>query len=649
MCGIVGFYSSNYHEVDDLYQIIWNMTESLEHRGPDDKGVWKDSELNMFMGHRRLSILDLTDAGHQPMYSRCKRYIIILNGEIYNHVELRKKLNKSSEWRGSSDTETIIECIAEWGVEKTLNDLEGMFSIALWDLTNKKLYLARDPFGEKPLYYGWQGNNFFFGSELKSLKVHPQFISNLDRNSLALYFRHNCIPSPYSIYEGINKLIPGSYLTLDFKDIGKAKSAKPTPFWQLNDAIRFSKENAFQGTAEEAIEEVEFQLNKSVKQQMLSDVPLGAFLSGGIDSSTIVALMQKNSMDPVKTFTIGFDNNDFDEAIYAKEVAKHLGTDHTELYLSPDDAMSVIPSLSSMYCEPFSDSSQIPTYLVSKLASESVVVSLSGDGGDEIFGGYNRYTEGQKVWSNFNKLPKSIRHTSGALLTSFSPRIWDRAFSTAKYLLPRKFRFTSPGDKAHKLAEVLYQDTQEEFYKTLCSHWKDPENIVLNSKEYPTLLTNETGWLGSNNFIENMMAMDTNTYLADDILVKVDRAAMACSLETRIPMLSKNVVQSAWSLPLDLKIRDGVGKWPLRQVLYKHVPKDLIERPKQGFGMPLGDWLRGPLHEWASDLLNKENLTNSGYINPEPVMKLWDEHSKGERNWQYQLWDVLMFETWLNK
>jgi len=646
MCGIVGYYSRKESSLR-AEETIWNMTNALEHRGPNDKGIWKDTDLEILFGHRRLSILDLSKAGHQPMISHCENYIILLNGEIYNHLDLRKEFPNTFQWRGSSDTETVVECIAEWGLKKTLDKLEGMFSIALWNIQKKELSLARDPFGEKPLYYGWQGDYFFFSSELKALKRHPGFNPTIDRNSLSLYFRHNCIPAPYSIYKGISKLLPGSCLVIDFKNINNAMQAEPFSYYNLNEVIQTCKRNYSYMSEADLLIEAEHQLEKSVKQQMLSDVPLGAFLSGGIDSSSIVALMQKNSIDPVKTFTIGFKDNDFDEAIYANDVAKHLGTDHQELYVTSHDAMSVIPSLSSIYCEPFSDSSQIPTYLVSKLASERVSVSLSGDGGDEIFGGYNRYIDGKNTWANFNRLPKQIRHSFGKFLISFSPSLWDKCFNKVKYILPKDLRFTSVGDKAHKLAEVLFQDTQREFYTTLCSHWKNPDNVVLGSKEYSSLISNENEWLESDNFIEQMMAMDTRTYMADDILVKVDRAAMACSLETRIPMLSKNVVQFAWSLPIEQRIKEGKGKWPLRQVLYKYVPEHLIERPKHGFGIPIGGWLRDPLYEWSSDLLSEESLLNSGYLNPKPIIKMWKEHSNGTKNWQYHLWDVLMFENWL--
>lgn len=647
MCGIVGFYNGLHS--DDSREIIWNMTNALVHRGPDDKGIWKDNDLNIYLGHRRLSILDLSKEGHQPMVSRHGNLIILLNGEIYNHKDLRSQLGDTISWRGSSDTETVLECISNWGFEKTLEKIEGMFSIALWDLQRKELSLARDPFGEKPLYYGWQKKLFLFGSELKSFKHHPNFQPTIDKDSLALYFRHNCIPAPYTIYKGIKKLMPGSFITLDFKHEIKAMESQPRQYWNLNEAIEASKNNIFEGDEIEAYQEIELQLESSVRQQMISDVPLGGFLSGGIDSSTIISLMQKNSISPVKTFTMGFSHNEYDEAIYAKDVANHLGTDHTELYVTPKEAMSVIPHLPSIYCEPFSDSSQIPTYLVSKLASENVTVSLSGDGGDEIFGGYNRYIEGQKTWSSFNKLPRSIRHSFARALVSISPHIWDSCFSLVKNILPKKLRFTAPGDKIHKLADVMFEDTLRAYYEKLCSHWHDPEEIVFGSNEYPSLLSIDSEWLNSPNFTEKMMAMDIRTYMSDDILVKVDRAAMACSLETRVPMLSKKLVQAAWSLPIDMKIREGKGKWPLRQILYKYVPKDLIERPKQGFGIPIGNWLRGPLKEWAGDLLSRDKLLRDGYINPDPVLKLWQEHQKGENSKQYHLWDVLMFQQWLEK
>ncbi|MBF6620165.1 MAG: asparagine synthase (glutamine-hydrolyzing), partial [Patulibacter sp.] len=604
----------------------------------------------LVLGHRRLSILDLSPAGHQPMHSACSRYVIAFNGEIYNHLDLRRALEaegRAPAWRGHSDTETLLACFAAWDVEKTLKATVGMFALALWDRQSRLLTLARDRLGEKPLYYGWQQDVLLFGSEPKAFKAHPAFAAVVERNALTLLLRHNCIPAPYSIYEGIMKLMPGQFLGMPLDDVSAARAARPQAYWQANQVVEKGLSDPFRGSDDEAVDVLHDELSRSIGAQMLADVPLGAFLSGGVDSSTIVALMQAQSSRPVRTFTIGFDEGGFDEAVDAKAVARHLGTEHTELYVRPEDALAVIPKLSSIYCEPFSDSSQIPTFLVSEMARQHVTVALSGDGGDELFGGYNRYLHARKVWDGVQRWPAAARHMAAGFLRAVPPGAWDRMFDAAKPLLPRRLHLVAPGDKAQKLAGVLTVSDDHAFFHQLTSHWNDPASIVIGAREPRTLLTSPDSWPQADSFQHWMMAMDMQTYMADDILVKVDRAAMANSLETRVPLLDHRVVELAWRMPLNLKIRESQGKWLLRQVLYRHVPCKLIDRPKQGFGIPLGSWLRGALRDWAEDLLDESRLRQEGYLRPEPIRKMWASHLSGRQNWQYHLWNVLMFQAWL--
>lgn len=650
MCGFTGFFSA--HSDFELEPIITKMNDAITHRGPDDSGIWVDSSVGLALGHRRLAIVDLSPAGHQPMHSINGRYVIVFNGEIYNHHELRERLVEEGyelELRGHSDTEVLLNCLSLWGVEKTLKAAVGMFAFAFWDKQQNLLTLARDRLGEKPLYYGWQNNSLLFASELKALKFFPDFSGEVDRDALTLYLRHNCVPAPYSIYKGIYKLPAGGYLSLSLDDISTAKNTQVKTYWSVNEVVKKGIAQSFTGTPQEAVDLLEAQLSKSIGQQMLADVPLGAFLSGGVDSSTIVALMQAQSSRPIKTFTIGFDEGGYDEAVHAKAVAKHLGTEHSELYVRPEDALAVIPRLSSMYCEPFGDSSQIPTFLVSQMAEQQVKVVLSGDAGDELFGGYNRYLVARKVWGRMNRLPRILRVCGATLLRSLKPSTWDRLYGMAKPLLPKRFHLTTPGDKAHKLAGVLALSSGEAFYRQLNSHWSDPVSVVKGGREPKNLFTDSENWPQTDNFEHWMMAMDARGYMSDDILVKVDRASMAVSLETRVPMLDHRVFELAWRMPINLKIREGQGKWLLRQVLYRHVPKELIERPKQGFGIPLDSWLRGPLREWAETLLAEQRLVKDGYFNPEPIRKMWEEHLEGKRNWQHHLWSVLMFQSWLDE
>jgi len=520
-----------------------------------------------------------------------------------------------------------------------------MFAFAVWDRQTSTLTLGRDRLGEKPLYYGWQSDVFLFGSELKALKAHPAFENNINRGALCLYTRHNYIPAPYSIYEGIAKLRPGSLLTVSLQQ----REPKVWAYWSGAQVAEFGVANAFVGSAEQAVDALELLLKDAVRQQMMADVPLGAFLSGGVDSSTVVALMQAQSSKPVKTFTIGFNEEGYNEAVHAKAVAKHLGTNHTELYVTAEQARAVIPRLPTLYDEPFSDSSQIPTFLVSQLARQHVTVSLSGDAGDELFCGYNRYQMTANLWRKLAAVPLPLRKMAARGITSISPQSWNRLAGALAGLILRSARFANVGDKLHKGAGVLASQSADALYLGLVSHWHDPAAVVIGGHEPPTLLTGNVPALEGLDDVQRMMALDMLTYLPDDILAKVDRAAMGVSLETRVPFLDHRVVEFAWSLPQSMKLRDGQTKWALRQVLYRHVPQALIERPKMGFGVPIDSWLRGPLREWAEDLLSETRLKRDGFFHPAPIRQKWAEHLSGQRNWQYHLWDVLMFQAWLEE
>ncbi|MEW9624792.1 asparagine synthase (glutamine-hydrolyzing) [Rhodanobacter geophilus] len=649
MCGLAGFWQLHGGARDALLEQVQSMSARLRHRGPDDSGAWCDESAGIVLAHRRLSILDLSPAGHQPMLSACGRYVLVFNGEIYNHPDLRQRLlaeGAAIAWRGHSDTETLLACFLAWGVERTLQACVGMFAFALWDRQQRALTLARDRLGEKPLYYAWQGDTLLFGSELKALKAHAAFRAGVDRDALALLLRHDCIPAPYSICRGVFKLRPGHLLRIT---ADAPRSAQAAAYWRYNDAVEAGLADPLRCSDAEAADALEQQLGTSIGAQMLADVPLGAFLSGGIDSSTVVALMQARSQRPIKTFTMGFGETGYDEATHAKAVARHLGTEHTELYVRPEDALAVIPRLPSIYCEPFSDSSQIPTFLISQLTRREVTVALSGDGGDELFGGYNRYLGARTAWERMQRLPSFVRHASAGMLRALSPTAWDRWFERARPLLPKRWHLATPGDKAQKLADVLPLSSGHAFFLHLASQWKNPDGVVIGAHEPATLLTDPATWPDTGNLAQWMMAMDAQSYLPDDILAKVDRAAMANSLETRVPMLDHRVVELAWRLPLHQKIRDGEGKWLLRQVLYRHVPRELTERPKMGFGIPLDSWLRGPLRDWAEALLDENRLRREGYFHPAPIRRKWKEHLGGRRNWQHPLWSVLMFQAWLDE
>lgn len=653
MCGFTGFLEIPHRSsLEQMRGILGRMTDTLVHRGPDDHGVWVDENIGVALGHRRLSILDLTAEGHQPMFSACGRFVLVYNGEIYNYVQIRQALDRESPeiatvWRGHSDTEVLLAAFALWGVEETLKRSVGMFAFALWDRREQRLYLGRDRLGEKPLYYGWSGKTFLFGSELKALRAHPSWAGEIDRGALALFLRYCYIPAPYSIYKGICKLPPGTVITLNLQ--APEPLSGPQPYWSMRDVAEAGVARPFQGSAASAAVELEQLLKDAIHGQMIADVPLGAFLSGGVDSSTVVALMQAQSSQPVRTFTIGFNEADYNEAKEAKAVARHLGTDHTELYLTPQETMAAIPALPKLYDEPFADSSQIPTYLLSQLTRRHVTVSLSGDGGDELFAGYTRYFWGRNLWNKIGWIPQSLRASLGQACTSLSPRTWEIIFEKLGPVLPAQIKQRHPADKLQKLAEVLSFESAEVLYHSLVSHWKDPGSLALGATEPSTPLTDRSQWAHLPDFTRRMMYLDTVSYLPDDILVKVDRASMGVSLESRVPLLDHRVVEFAWRLPLALKIRQDQGKWLLRQVLYKYVPRSLIERPKMGFGVPIDVWLRQPLRDWAENLLGESRLRQEGFFNPEPIRQKWAEHLSGKRNWQYYLWDVLMFQAWLEE
>lgn len=648
MCGLSGFFSPGAAWPTDAAGVARRMTDALIHRGPSDEGVWLDIGAGLALGHRRLAIRDLSMAGHQPMESASGRYVIVFNGEIYNHLDLRFDLAEARAegfgWRGLSDTETLLAGFDFWGIRETIKRCVGMFAFAVWDRQERVLTLGRDRLGEKPLYYGWQRASFIFGSELKALKAHPSFRSGIDRDALSLFMRHNYIPAPYSIYQGIYKLLPGHFLTVS------AERHEPVidEYWSLCDVAESGCRNALDGSAQDVTDELERLLKSAVRQQMMADVPLGAFLSGGIDSSTIVALMQAQSDKPVKTFTIGFNEDGYNEAVHAKSVARHLGTEHTELYVTPQQSLDVIPNMSSLYCEPFADSSQIPTFLIAQLAKQHVTVSLSGDAGDELFSGYNRYVLGQKLWGKLWWVPVWLRAMAASGIRALSPGTWNRVLSPFQTLTPKSSRLINIGDKLHKGAGVLAARRFDDLYFGLLTHW-NPEELVIDGREPATCLNGRTPTLSGLDEVQRMMALDAMTYLPDDILVKVDRAAMGVSLESRVPFLDHRVVEFAWRIPQSLKLRNGAGKWILREVLYRHVPKDLIERPKMGFGVPIDHWLRGPLKDWAAALLDEGRLRREGFFNPGPIRTKWAEHLSGKRNWQHLLWDVLMFQAWLEQ
>jgi asparagine synthase (glutamine-hydrolysing) len=643
MCGIAGFWDAGGLS-DDADEVLRGMTTVIAHRGPDDSGAMCDVGSGIAIGHRRLSIIDTSATGHQPMSSASERYHIVFNGEIYNFRELRRDLVQAGvRFRGTSDTEVLLEAVERWGLLATIQRAAGMFAIALWDMRERTLHLVRDRVGEKPLYYGRMGGVLLFGSELKALKQHPAWRGEIDRGSLALYLRFSYVPAPHSIFTGIRKVRPGTILTFAS---GAETEPLETQYWSARETVENGMRTPFVLPDNELVDACADRLSATIGEQMISDVPLGAFLSGGIDSSLIAALMQAQSAIPVKTFTIGFSVKEYNEAEHAKAVAAHLGTDHTELYVTPQQALDVIPNLPTMYDEPFADSSQIPTFLVAQLARTRVTVSLSGDGGDEVFGGYHRYVWAERLRRNFRLVPPSVRGAVARGIRVLSPASWNAVFASAGGLV--RGRMSIPGERMHKLANLLSATTAEQLYTGLVSQWPDPSAVSPGSVEPSSLLADSSLWANLDEFAQRMMFLDLISYLPDDILVKVDRATMAVSLESRAPFLDHRVIEFAWRVPQRSKIRDGTTKWLLRQVLDRYVPRVLIERPKMGFGVPLEYWLRGELREWAGDLLNADRLRADGYFDAEVVLEKWTEHQSGARNWQHLLWNILMFQAWLD-
>lgn len=662
MCGIAGFLSIDAFTGGALESVATRMAQAVDHRGKDDSGAWADAKAGVALSHRRLSILDLSPAGHQPMASSSGQFVLAFNGEIYNHLEIRAELEAAGvapAWRGHSDAETLLAAFEYWGVQAALVKAVGMFAVALWDVRERTLYLARDRFGEKPLYYGWAGGKsgraFVFGSELKALRAFPGFANPVCRQALAQYMRFMYVPAPRSIYQGIFKLEPGCLLAIKGPPPVEAPAQPLRPplahqslslcrWWSLDAVVVAGAKSQITDEAE-ALQLLEQGLLNAVRLQSMADVPLGAFLSGGVDSSMIVALMQKQSSRPVKTFTVGFEEAGFDESPHARAVARHLGTDHSELFVSSVEAQGVIPLLPAMYDEPFADSSQIPTHLLCRAARRQVTVALSGDAGDELFGGYNRYFWGPRIWNRVAWMPYPMRRALGAAISAVPAAGWTT--------LAGGRGIAHAGDKARKLSACLrVARAPDDLYRTLVSEWQDPAKVVRGDAggfvvEPPSLLDDALPAAAAADIRSSMMYRDTITYLPDDILCKVDRAAMAVGLETRVPFLDHRVAELAWRLPLSMKIRGGQGKWALRRVLDKHVPRELIDRPKAGFAIPIGKWLRGPLRPWAERLLDEKRLQREGYFHPAPIRRKWAEHLDGCREHTAGLWAVLMFQSWL--
>jgi len=645
MCGVAGFLlQSNDKSLLNFDEVLTNMSNSILHRGPDDFGIWCDELDGIGLAHRRLSILDLSKAGHQPMQSKNERYVISFNGEIYNHMEIRIKienLNPTINWNGHSDTETVLAAFELFGIEESLSMFTGMFAISLWDRKNQTLSLIRDRVGEKPLYYGWQstdlGEVFIYASELKAIKCFPKFKDNIDRGSLTLFLKHGYIPNPYSIYENIFSLEPGTILEVSLAN----KTPKIKKYWDASRVVKESSLKTFKKSPQEAVEELESLIRKTINGQMISDVPLGAFLSGGIDSSTIVSLMQSESSTPIKTFTIGFNEKGFDEAKFAKSIANHLGTDHTELYITAEDAMNVIPEMPSIFCEPFADPAQIPNYIVSKLASQDVKVVLSGDGGDELFSGYSRYDYVDRLWKKLSYLPFPIKKILSKSLRSLAGKSLYSSKANKNILEIKRKLFSA--------SDIFGYQTLDELYIHVVTAISHSEEVVIGGYHKDTKLDRIRPDFGIANPIQSMMATDLINYLPDDILTKVDRTSMKSSLESRVPFLNHEIIEYAWTLPLSISIKEGVSKWPLHQILKKYVPEELTKRKKMGFSVPLHDWVRGPLKDWSENLLDANRLQREGYFNESIVTRKWNEHLIGNKNNIAFLWPILMFQAWLDQ
>ena len=647
MCGLVGFLD-NSHSLsnESLNALSRKMSDTLKNRGPDDAGSWVDQKTGIAMSHRRLAIQDTSLAGHQPMVSKSGRYVIVYNGEIYNYRILRRELKKTGYvFRSQSDTEVLLAAVEVWGLNIALDKFIGMFAFALWDKDNRELYLVRDRVGEKPLYYGLFGNVILFGSELKALEVHDSFVKSINRDAISLLLRYNYIPAPYSIYDNIYKIKPGTFLAIK---VEKQKiSTTEHVYWSFENAVKSGGSDNKIFSYEEAKFGIKDALTESVRSQMIADVPLGAFLSGGIDSSLIVSIMQSLSSNPIKTYTIGFDHSEYNEANDAKLIANYLGTEHTELYVTASQALDVIPKIPNIFDEPFADSSQIPTYLISKLARSDVTVSLSGDGGDELFGGYNRYCKGYSTWKNLSRMPYPINYFFSEIIYSLNPYKWNLLYNyLGKYITNEK-RHKNIGDKLYKMADVVKINSPQDMYLSLVSFWDNTEKIVLNSSEPMTIPRDYNNWIGNLDDRENMMFLDTISYLPDDILTKVDRSSMAVSLESRAPFLNHPLIELSQRIPIELKIKEGNGKWILRNILNDFIPTNFIDKPKTGFGVPIAEWLRGPLKEWAESLIDNSRLKHDGYFNAVLVSDMWEKHINKHRNYGHHLWSILMFQAWL--
>ena len=654
MCGITGFVEpAGKRSASELHAIARSMADAIAHRGPDDHDTWVDPRGSVAFGHRRLSIVDLSPTGHQPMSSHSGRWTTCFNGEVYNFQDLRRSLEQEGvRFRGTSDTEVLLEAIERWGLEGALGRAIGMWAFALWDEQLRVLHLVRDRMGEKPLYHGFQGGAFLFGSELKALRRHPSWAAGIDRGALALYMRLAYVPAPWTIQEGIRMLPPGTVLSLTQDQLahpGMGARVEPVAYWTVMGAALRGLANPLLCSEDEAADQLDALLRDAVSKQVVADVPLGAFLSGGIDSSTVVALMQAQSARPVKTFAIGFREVEYDEATHARGVASHLGTDHEDLQVTPDEAREVIPRLADMYDEPFADSSQVPTHLVAALARKHVTVSLSGDGGDELFAGYDRYLWTRTAWGAAAALPLAARRLIASAMTALPESAWTSALHAAGPLAPAAARKPNAGAKVHRLARLITERDARTFYRELVTQWRDPEGLVLGSREPPTAFTAEGERPPWRDLIEQVQYLDQVAYLPHDILTKVDRAAMAVSLESRVPLLDHRVVEFSWRLPPAMKVRRGKGKWLLRRVLARYVPERLTDRPKAGFGVPIDHWLRGPLRAWAEDLLDEGRLRREGWLDPVPVRAAWLEHQRGQREHHYRLWAVLMFQAWLER
>ena len=655
MCGIAGFLDGRHFIPEEAASIARGMADAVAHRGPDDAGVWLDGKVGIALAHRRLAVIDVSPAGHQPMPSASGRYVIVFNGEIYNHLDLRRRLEtrfpNACSWKGHSDTETLLAAVDCWGLEEALQAAVGMFAFALWDREDRTLYLIRDRIGEKPLYYGRQHGVFLFGSELKALAAHPAFARAIDRDALTLLLRNGYIPSPWSIDKGVRKLPAGTYVKIaaDAAQKGVDELPDPQPYWSLRNVVEAGQARPFEWTPEDAADALHDVLLKAVRRQMVADVPLGAFLSGGIDSSTIVALMQAQSDRPVRTFTIGFDQPGYNEAEYAKAVAGHLGTEHTELYVSARDALDVIPRLPVLFDEPFADPSQIPTFLLAGMVRRRVTVALSGDGGDELFGGYDHYLQILRLRRVLSHVPMPLCRLGAQAIETVLSRGPDRLLSHVFRRIPMGHGWLPLKAKAHKLARLMECRRPEQLYVRRISRWLNPDavTVVRGASEPATILTEPASWPHVPEFASRLMAVDMLSFLSECILVKVDRAAMGVGLETRAPFLDHRVVEFAWQLPLSVKIRNGRPKWILRRVLDKYVPKRLVDRPKAGFLVPLAAWLRGPLKDWAEALLDERRLHAEGFFDPKPVRQKWNAHLSGHEQWDDHLWSILMFQAWL--